>query len=114
MTPQEAIETMQEIYTAAFGNKEQSPYFKAVPIAIWQEEKNPENIRSYKNKLLEKHGPWEYFDKKSLFDPMTDVGFDADQVFSGQWTEAVNKMKDLIKIKIDSKTPDNSATEQDN
>ena len=45
---------------------------------------------------------------------MTDVGFDADQDFSGQWTEAVNKMKDLIKIKIDSKTPDNSATEQDN
>lgn len=94
MTPKSATEMLQKIYTAAFGNKEQSPYFKAVPAKLTLT-KDINNIRTFKEKLLYNNGPWEYFSKKTLFDPITDVGFDANN-FTKQWKEAIKKMDELM------------------
>jgi exodeoxyribonuclease V gamma subunit len=97
VTPQKATEILQSIYTAAFGDDTSLPYSKAVPAAMLDDTKIS-NIRTFKEKLLD--GPWEYFDKKSLFDPVTDVGFDAKD-FTAQWKEATEKMRNLIQITID-------------
>ena len=56
------------------------------------------NIRAFKEKLLSES--WKYFDKKTLFDPITDVGFDASD-FTNQWKEAAQKMRGLMQFTID-------------
>ncbi len=90
MTPKKATETLQEIYTEAFGSETRKPYFKAVPAKLT--DTNMDTIRTYKDKLI--NGPWEHFEKKKLFDPTTDVGFEADD-FTKQWEEAIKKMNAL-------------------
>ena len=95
MTPQKAIETLQEIYTAAFGNETERPYSKAVPASLLDTQ-GITNIRAFKDKLLD---CWKYFDKKSLFDPITDVGFEANN-FTNQWSEAIRKMRSLMLITV--------------
>ena len=95
MTPQKATETLQEIYTAAFGNETERPYSKAVPASLLDTQ-GITNIRAFKDKLLD---CWKYFDKKSLFDPITDVGFEANN-FTYQWSEAIKKMRSLMQITV--------------
>ena len=35
------------------------------------------NIFEFKDELTKPHGAWDYFDKKSLFDILNDVGYSA-------------------------------------
>jgi exodeoxyribonuclease V gamma subunit len=99
MTPQKATETLQEIYTAAFGNETERPYSKAVPASLLDTQ-GITNIRAFKDKLLD---CWKYFDKKSLFDPITDVGFEANN-FTNQWADAIKKMRSLMQITVTENT----------
>ena len=96
MTPVKAQNILQDIYTAAFGDETHRPFFKAVPASLL-DSSNIQDIRSFKEQLI--RGPWEYFDKKSLFDPITDVGFEAND-FANQWKEATEKMQSLMQITI--------------
>ena len=97
MTPHKANEILQDIYTAAFGDESQLPYSKAVPASML-DASGIINIRTFKEKLLSES--WKYFDKKTLFDPITDVGFDAIN-FTDQWKEATQKMRGLMQFTID-------------
>ncbi len=97
MTPHKANEILQDIYTAAFGDESQLPYSKAVPASML-DASGIINIRAFKEKLLSES--WKYFDKKTLFDPITDVGFDAIN-FTDQWKEATQKMRGLMQFTID-------------
>jgi exodeoxyribonuclease V gamma subunit len=97
MTPRKANEILQDIYTAAFGDESQLPYSKAVPASML-DASGITNIRAFKEKLLSES--WKYFDKKTLFDPITDVGFDASD-FTNQWKEATQKMRGLLQFTID-------------
>jgi exodeoxyribonuclease V gamma subunit len=100
MTPVKAQELLQDIYTAAFGDETNRPFSKAVPASLL-DSTQIKDIRSFKDQLLK--GPWEYFDKKSLFDPITDVGFDAND-FANQWKEASEKMKSLMQMTMSEQT----------
>jgi len=100
MTPVKAQELLQDIYTAAFGDETNRPFSKAVPASLL-DSTQIKDIRSFKEQLLK--GPWEYFDKKSLFDPITDVGFDAND-FANQWKEASEKMKSLMQMTMSEQT----------
>ena len=100
MTPVKAQELLQDIYTAAFGDETSRPFSKAVPASLL-DSTQIKDIRSFKEQLLK--GPWEYFDKKSLFDPITDVGFDAID-FANQWKEASEKMKSLMQMTMSEQT----------
>ena len=96
MTPKNATETLQKIYTAAFGSETQKPYFKAVPAELINAT-GINDICAFKQKLI--NGPWEHFEKKTLFDPTTDVGFDKKD-FAKQWEEAKDKMTSLMQMTI--------------
>ena len=100
MTPVKAQELLQDIYTAAFGDETSRPFSKAVPASLL-DSTQIKDIRSFKEQLLK--GPWEYFDKKSLFDPITDAGFDAID-FANQWKEASEKMKSLMQMTMSEQT----------
>ena len=104
MTPLQANKILQEIYTAAFGDETQRPYSKAVPASMLDAQ-GIVNIRAYKDKLLNES--WKYFDKKTLFDPITDVGFEAND-FANQWKEATQKMRALMQFTIDENTSSNT------
>ena len=97
ITPHKANEILQDIYTAAFGDESQLPYSKAVPASML-DASGIINIHAFKEKLLSES--WKYFDKKTLFDPITDVGFDASD-FTNQWKEATKKMRGLMQFTID-------------
>lgn len=102
MSPQDASSMLTKIYDEAFGNLEQRimPYSKAVPADLLDDVKGSDDIYDFRAKLLD--GPWEYFGKKDLFDPVRDVGFDTDN-FQDQWEMAKMKMKSLIQIKAHEK-----------
>ena len=97
MSPKEARAMLEKIYETAYGDEKQKklPFSKAVPVSMIETLKEKE-ITKYKEVLLD--GPWEYFDKKSLFDPLTDVGFSAKK-FVSEWTDATKTMSNLIAIK---------------
>lgn len=97
MTPNAAKAKLEEIYANAFGDEmtQTLPYSKSVPIDLL-DNANVTNIYSYAEALLD--GPWNYFDKKSLFNPCDDTGFSAEN-FKTEWSEAKTKMKSLIAIK---------------
>ena len=97
MTPADARKKIETIYTTAFGDEatKSMPFSKAVPADLIGELKE-KNIFSYAEKLLD--DSWKYFDKKSLFNPLTDVGFSPDN-FASEWDEATDKMNRLIAIK---------------
>ena len=40
-------------------------------------------------------GQWQFFSKRKLFDPETDLGYDEDN-FDKKWTAAKNQMAELI------------------
>ncbi len=102
-TPRSAKKKLEEIYAKAFGeinNGVVLPYCKAVPAEMldWPSKESDDNsIFGFRKKLVEDHGPWAYFDKKSLFDPVADVGYSAEN-FASEWSNAKKVMRDLIKI----------------
>lgn len=115
--PSEAKTKLEEIYKAAFGvitkDKKEQPFSKAVPAKLldWPEKPEDLNIFEFKDKLNEKHGgAWNYFDKKSLFDVLKDVGYTA-STFGDDWGKAVGKMKELIDIKFPEEPPKEPAEE---
>lgn len=115
MTPHEATNKLEEIYAEAFGDEKNRtfPYSKSVPADMlegWPKKTEDKTIFEYRNELLGEHGKWAYFDKKSLFNPLTDVGFSAKE-FEGEWDAAVSKMKNLIKIEK-YKTPEKPKDEK--
>ena len=102
MTPADARKKIESIYATAFGDEttKSMPFSKAVPVELIGELKE-KNINSYAEKLL--GDSWKYFDKKSLFNPLTDVGFSPEN-FASDWDEATQKMSGLIAIKKYAKT----------
>ena len=107
-TPSEAKKKLEEIYSKAFGevvvNEKAEktvvlPYSKAVPAEKldWPKKDDDNNIYAFKDELIGEHGVWGYFDKKSLFDPVKDVGFTAEN-FKSEWSDAKTFMSGLIKI----------------
>ena len=100
-TPEEAKKKLEEIYTNAFGENA-SPYSKSVPAEMldWPKanaDKEDRDIFAFRSKLLGEYGAWGYFDKKNLFNPVTDVGY-TESGFEKEWNEAKEFMKGLIKI----------------
>ena len=97
MSPAEARTRLEAIYATAYGDEQKKamPFSKAVPANLLGELKE-KNIFSYADQLLD--GPWSHFDKKSLFNPLTDVGFSPEK-FASDWDSAEKMMRDLIAIK---------------
>ena len=96
LVPKEARKKLDEIYRAAFIEG----YGKCVPATFleWPNPGQEATIGDYRDKILPDgfgSGEWKYFDKRALFDPMTDVGFEETQ-FPDQWDEARGKMKNLM------------------
>ena len=114
-TPNDAKKKLEEIYATAFGeikNKVVLPFCKAVPAEMldWPSKDSDEkSIFGFRKKLVDDHGPWAYFDKKSLFDPVVDVGFSAEN-FESEWSDAKNVMRDLIKIEKYAKPKSSKAS----
>ena len=114
-TPDDAKKKLEEIYANAFGKTENiekgdgkiekknvSPYCKAVPAELldWPKsgaDKDERDIFAFWGKLVGDYGAWGYFDKKSLFNPVTDIGY-TESGFETEWNSAKEFMKALIKI----------------
>jgi exodeoxyribonuclease V gamma subunit len=67
-TPEEAKDRLRDIYNEAFG---EAKFSKCVPVNLLEESSSYTTIYKFKNKLLDEHGPWAYFDKKNLFNPFS-------------------------------------------
>ena len=91
LSPKEAAKKLKEIYECAFVEK----YGKCVPYGLKLHDDS--TIFELREKLKGRHGKWIFFDKKNLFDPVTDVGFGANE-FREDWADATKKMADLIKF----------------
>ena len=89
--PEKAKEMLQSIYNEAFG---EAKFSKCVPVNLLKESASYTTIYEFKDKLLGEHGEWAYFDKKNLFNPITDVGYTVND-FKDEWSRAVGKMKKL-------------------
>ncbi|WP_405334868.1 exodeoxyribonuclease V subunit gamma [Fibrobacter sp.] len=87
-TPEDAKGRLRDIYNEAFG---EAKFSKCVPVNLLQESSSYTTIYKFKNKLLDEHGPWAYFDKKNLFNPITDIGYTVNG-FEKEWKSAVEKM----------------------
>jgi len=116
-TPDDAKKKLEEIYANAFGENA-SPYSKSVPAEMldWPKanaDKEDRDIFAFRSKLLGEYGAWGYFDKKNLFNPVTDIGY-TESGFETEWNSAKEFMKALIKIekyKAPSKKKAASGTE---
>lgn len=101
MTPSEAKEKLNEIYSSAYGDENSPPFNKLVPATLLDSDK-VKNIFSYIEEV-KKLQEWDFFDKKVLFDLYEDAGFSKESFNSAddsEWKMAEKKMKDLIMIPI--------------
>ena len=89
--PEKAKEMLQSIYNEAFG---EAKFSKCVPVNLLEKSSSCTTIYELRDKLLDEHGEWAYFDKKNLFNPITDVGYTVNG-FKEEWVSAVDKMKQL-------------------
>ena len=90
-TPDKAREMLQNVYNEAFG---EAKFSKCVPVTMLEDSFSYTTIYEFRDKLQDEHGPWAYFDKKNLFNPITDIGYTVEG-FKEEWEHAVNKMKQL-------------------
>ena len=90
-TPDEACEMLRNVYNEAFG---EARFSKCVPVTMLEDYSSYTTIYEFRDKLQDDHGPWAYFDKKNLFNPITDVGYTVEG-FKEEWEDAVDKMKQL-------------------
>ena len=90
-TPEEAKVVLRNIYNEAFG---EAKFSKCVPVNLLEKSSSYTTIYELRDKLLDEHGEWAYFDKKNLFNPITDVGYTVNG-FKEEWVSAVDKMKQL-------------------
>lgn len=100
----EAKKQLQEIYSAMYGNGNESEFRKCLPYSLLKDtlanpDKDPEKLSDLKAKLSGQNAQseWKYFSKKDLFDPYKDIGYTRDN-FTNEWPEAKEKMKGLIKF----------------
>ena len=89
--PEKAKEMLQSIYNEAFG---EAKFSKCVPVNLLEKSSSYTTIYEFRDKLQDEHGEWAYFDKKNLFNPITDVGYTVND-FKDEWSRAVGKMKKL-------------------
>ena len=99
-TPEMAKAMLQNIYNEAFG---EAKFSKCVPVTMLEESSSYTTIYEFKDKLKDEHGPWAYFDKKNLFDPITDIGYTING-FKDEWNLAVDKMKQLTMFSAEQPT----------
>lgn len=90
-TPEDAKGRLRDIYNEAFG---EAKFSKCVPVNLLEKSSSYTTIYELRDKLLDEHGEWAYFDKKNLFNPITDVGYTVNG-FKEEWASAVDKMKQL-------------------
>jgi glycerophosphoryl diester phosphodiesterase len=64
--PEKAKEMLQSIYNEAFG---EAKFSKCVPVNLLEKSSSCTTIYELRDKLLDEHGEWAYFDKKNLFNP---------------------------------------------
>lgn len=113
----EAKTFLQNIYSAMYGNGKEEEMRKCVPYSLLKEsltksEKNPKNLSELKSNLSSQNAQreWQYFSKKDLFDPYKDIGYtrenfaDKSDGTKGEWTNAKERMKALIKFLEDKQT----------
>lgn len=98
--PEKAKEMLQSIYNEAFG---EAKFSKCVPVNLLEKSDSYTKIYEFRDELLDEHGPWAYFDKKNLFNPITDVGYTVNG-FKEEWVSAVDKMKQLTAFSAEKPT----------
>ena len=104
-TPEKAKEKLRDIYNEAFGG---AKFSMCVPVNMLKESASYTTIYEFKDKLLGEHGEWAYFDKKNLFNPVTDVGYTVNG-FKEEWKSAVEKMEKLTAFSTEQPTaPENN------
>ena len=121
----EAKTFLQNIYSAMYGNGKEEEMRKCVPYSLLKEsltktEKNPKNLSELKSNLSGQNAQseWKYFSKKDLFDPYKDIGYtrenfaDKADGTKGEWTNAKERMKGLIKFLEDKQTAPQSEEEK--
>ncbi len=107
----EAKKQLQEIYSAMYGNGNESEFRKCLPYSLLKDtlakpDKDPEKLSDLKVKLSGQNAQseWKYFSKKDLFDPYKDIGYtrenfaDKADGTKGEWSQTKEKMKGLIKF----------------
>lgn len=101
-TPENARKMLCDIYRMAFVGEKGKVFGKAVPYEMLnsfkEEIENPPRnskglIYEFRDQLIK--GPWANFDKKDLFDPVQDVGFNP-ETFLEEWKQSVKKMADMV------------------
>jgi exodeoxyribonuclease V gamma subunit len=101
-TPENARKMLCNIYRMAFVGEKGKVFGKAVPYEMLnsfkEEIENPPRnskglIYEFRDQLIK--GPWANFDKKDLFDPVQDVGFNP-ETFLEEWKQSVKKMADMV------------------
>ena len=98
-TPAEAHLILNKIYNAMFI----SQFHKCAPEKlvytdlVTPKDDKPLTFKAFTNELTSDYGKgkWQYFPKRKLFDPETDLGYD-DYNFDEEWEIAKNQMADLI------------------
>lgn len=104
-TPEKAKEKLRDIYNEAFGG---AKFSMCVPVNMLKESASYTTIYEFKDKLLGEHGEWAYFDKKNLFNPVTDVGYTVNG-FKEEWKSVVEKMEKLTAFSTEQPTaPENN------
>jgi hypothetical protein len=94
-----------------YGNGNESEFRKCLPYSLLKDtlakpDKDPERLSDLKAKLSGQNAQseWKYFSKKDLFDPYKDIGYtrenfaDKADGTKGEWSQAKEKMKGLIKF----------------
>ena len=97
--PDQARLILNKIYNAMFV----SQFQKCAPESLVYDDlcnlkaKESLNFKTFINKLSNEYGngPWQYFSKRKLFEPETDLGYDED-TFDEEWKAAKNQMAELI------------------
>ncbi len=97
--PDQARLILNKIYNVMFV----SQFQKCAPESLVYDDlcnlkaKESLTFKTFINKLSNEYGngPWQYFSKRKLFEPETDLGYDED-TFDEEWKAAKNQMAELI------------------
>ena len=90
MTPEKARQILQTIYV----RMEMEPH-RCIPVEWLDKPEDYNTFTKYKDGLTGYNSPWQYFDKKDLFDLEKDVGFHKEK-FSDEWVKAADEQLKLF------------------
>lgn len=100
---------LNEIYEAMFISQFHrcAPETLVYKDLVEPSDKSPVTFKSFMNDLTSDfgQGAWQYFSKKKLFEPESDLGYD-DGNFDDEWKAVKNKMAELILYISQNKKPD--------